>query len=148
MALVGPQMDRERRLNAARAFHALAPEDRRDALALARQGRRHPDERVAVVAWWYAAASLQPTWWNKLPVAVLPLAGFALIAVAFALDSWPLALVAFLLVLAGVLAWWQRAMTAPLLALGLRPATAGDVAGLQGPGGAAPEAATEGDVPR
>ena len=129
MALVGPPMDRQRRVNAARAFHALAPEDRRDAVALARQGRRHPDERVAAVAWWYAAAALQPTWWNRVPPVLLPAAGLVLVVVAFLLDSWPLALVSLLLVLAGGLAWWQRATTAPLLALGLRPASEG------GPGG-------------
>ncbi|GAA4983127.1 hypothetical protein [Kineococcus glutinatus] len=122
MPLVGPEMDARRRANAARAFHALAPEDRRDVLALARQGRRHPDERVVAVAWWYAAAVLQPRWWTKLPSPVLPLAGLVLIAVAFLLDSWPLALVSLLLVLAGAMLWWQRAATAPLLALGLSPA--------------------------
>ncbi|PPK93103.1 hypothetical protein CLV92_11119 [Kineococcus xinjiangensis] len=126
MALVGPAMDRERRINAARAFHALAPEDRREALALARRGRRHPDERVAVVAWWYAAATLQPTWWNKVPPVVLPAAGIVLVVLAFWWDSWPLALVALLLVLAGGVAWWQRAMSEPLLALGMRPVEDGD----------------------
>ena len=127
MALVGPAMDRERRVNAVRAFHALPPEDRREALVLARQGRRHPDERVAVVSWWYAAAVLQPRWWNRVHPVVLPVLGMVLICLGVLVDSWPVALVSLLLVLAGGLAWWQRSATAPLLALGMRPVEAGDV---------------------
>ena len=126
MAVLGPELPADRRVRAVRAYHALSAEDRRDALALARQGRRHPDERVAAVAWWYAAAVLQPRWWNRLPLAVLPLLALVLLAAAVVADAWPFALAGFLVLLAGALVAWQRMTTAPLLRL-MRPAEAADV---------------------
>ena len=131
-ALVGPRLSPQRRATAVRAFDALAPQDRRDVLALARQGRRHPDERVAAVAWWYAASVLQPRWYNRLPLAVAPAAALALLAVALLLDAWPLALLALLVLLAGAGLARQRLSTAPLLRL-MRPTDAGAEAGA-GPG--------------
>jgi len=125
VAVVGPDLPPDRRARAVRAFHALPAEDRREALGLARQGRRHPDERVAAVAWWYAAAVLQPRWYNRLPVAVLPVLAFVLLAVAFLVDAWPVALLGLVTLLAGAAFAWQRASTAPLLRL-MRPADAAE----------------------
>ncbi|WP_432524937.1 hypothetical protein [Kineococcus sp. SYSU DK006] len=122
-ATVGPPLSPQRRATAVRAFDALAPQDRRDVLALARQGRRHPDERVAAVAWWYAASVLQPRWYNRLPLAVAPAAALALLAVALLLDAWPVALLALLVLLAGAGLARQRLSTAPLLRL-MRPTDA------------------------
>ena len=88
---------------------------------------RHGElERVAAVAWWYAAAVLQPRWWNRLPLAVLPLLALVLLAVAVAADDWPFALAALVVLLAGALVAWQRMTTVPLLRL-MRPAEAADV---------------------
>jgi len=125
VAVVGPELPADRRARAVRAFNALPAEDRREALGLARQGRRHPDERVAAVAWWYAAAVLQPRWYNRLPAWVLPVVAFALLAVAFAVDAWPVALLALVTLLGGAALVWQRASTAPLLRL-MRPADAAE----------------------
>ncbi|NAZ78070.1 hypothetical protein GTQ99_22055 [Kineococcus sp. T13] len=122
-APVGPQLSPQRRATAVRAFDALAPQDRRDVLALARQGRRHPDERVAAVAWWYAASVLQPRWYNRLPLAVAPAAALALLAAALLLDAWPVALLALLALLAGAGLARQRLSTAPLLRLMRPPGT-------------------------
>lgn len=120
-AVVGPELPPQRRATAVRAFQALSPEDRRDVLALARQGRRHPDERVVAVAWWYAAAVLQPRWYNRLPVALPLVVALLLLAVGFALDAWPLALLGLLVLLVGAALVRQRLATAPLLRL-MRPA--------------------------
>jgi hypothetical protein len=120
-AVVGPELPPQRRATAVRAFQALPPEDRRDVLALARQGRRHPDERVAAVAWWYAAAVLQPRWYNRMPV-VLPLVlALALVVLGFAVDAWPLALLGLVVLLVGAALVRQRLTTAPVLRL-MRPA--------------------------
>jgi hypothetical protein len=121
VALVGPELPPARRARAVRAYNALPAEDRREALGLARQGRRHPDERVAAVTWWYAAAVLQPRWYNRLPVAVLPVLALVLLALALVLDAWPLALLALVSLLAGAALAWQRASTVPILRL-MRPA--------------------------
>ena len=128
MSVVGPPLTAQRREAAVRAFQALPPEDRTDVLALARQGRRHPDERVAAVAWWYAAAVLQPRWWNRVPLAVAPVAALALLAVALLTDLWPLALLGLLVLLVGAGLGWQRVTTAPLLRL-MSPAAAGEPTG-------------------
>lgn len=121
MAAVGPELPPERRARAVRAFQALPREDRREVLGLARQGRRHPDERVAAVAWWYAAAVLQPRWYNRFPVVLLPLLALVLVVVAFALDAWPVALLGLVVLLAGAAFAWQRVAAAPVLRL-MRPA--------------------------
>ncbi|NIZ90444.1 hypothetical protein [Kineococcus rubinsiae] len=125
MAVVGPELPPQRRARAVRAFRALPAEDRREVLGLARQGRRHPDERVAAVAWWYAAAVLQPRWYNRVPVVVAPLLALALVVVAFALDAWPLALLGLVVLFAGAALAWQRAATVPVLRL-MRPVDAAD----------------------
>ncbi|WP_432510831.1 hypothetical protein [Kineococcus sp. SYSU DK001] len=125
-AVVGPEMTPQRRATALRAFHTLPREDRQDAVALARQGRRHPDERVAAVAWWYAAAVLQPRWYNRLPLAVPVVVVLALLAASFALNSWPLGLLALVVLLVTAALVRQRLLTAPLLGL-MRPPSAGDV---------------------
>ncbi|NAZ83317.1 hypothetical protein GTR02_15970 [Kineococcus sp. R8] len=121
VAVTGPELPPDRRARAVRAYHALPAEDRREAVGLARQGRRHPDERVAAVAWWYAAAVLQPRWYNRVPVVVLPLVALALEVVAFAVDAWPVALLGLVTLLVGAGLAWQRASTTPLLRL-MRPA--------------------------
>ncbi|WP_369055841.1 hypothetical protein [Kineococcus terrestris] len=123
MTVVGPELDAATRARAVRAFQALPAEDRREALALARQGRRHPDERVAAVSWWYAAAVLQPRWYHRVPVVVPPLLAMLLVVLAFAVDAWPLALAGLLVLLAGAGLAWQRASAEPLLRL-MRPADA------------------------
>ncbi|WP_432498443.1 hypothetical protein [Kineococcus gypseus] len=141
MSVTAPELPAQRRAAAVRAFRALPAADRRDVLALARQGRRHPDERVVAVAWWYAAAVLQPRWWTRVPAGLLPLPGLLLLCAAFAVDAWPLALLAVLVTAAGVVALWQRLATEPLLRLA-RPAGAGDAGGsggadaVDGPAGA------------
>ena len=123
MAVVGPVLPPERRARAVRAFHALPPEDRREVLGLARQGRRHPDERVAAVAWWYAAAVLQPRWYNRVPVVLAPLLALLLVVVAFAVDAWPIALLGLVTLLVGAALAWQRVAAVPVLRL-MRPAHA------------------------
>lgn len=122
---VGPEMTPTRRATAVRAFRTLLPEDRREVLALARQGRRHPDERVAAVAWWYAAAVLQPRWWNRMPLAVLPVVALALLAVALTTNFWPFAFFGLLALLAGAGLGWQRLNTQPVLRLMRAPGSAG-----------------------
>lgn len=125
-AVVGPELTAQRRATALRAFHTLPEEDRQDVLALARQGRRHPDERVAAVAWWYAAAVLQPRWYNLMPAWVPLAVAIVLWGVAFATDYWSLALLGLVVLLLGALQLRQRLTTGPLLML-MRPAAAGDV---------------------
>ncbi|PRY13979.1 hypothetical protein [Kineococcus rhizosphaerae] len=125
-AVVGPEMTPQRRATALRAFHTLPKEDREDVLALARQGRRHPDERVAAVAWWYAAAVLQPRWYNRMPLAVPVVAVLALLAAAFLLNFWPLGFLAIVVLLVSAALVRQRLLTGPLLGL-MRPPAAGDV---------------------
>ncbi|MFD0481925.1 hypothetical protein ACFQ46_04890 [Kineococcus sp. GCM10028916] len=120
-AVVGPELPPQRRVNAVRAFEALPVEDRKDVLALARQGRRHPDERVAAVAWWYAAAVLQPRWYNRMPVVVPLVVALVLLALAVALNFWPLAFLGLVVVLVGAALTRQRLTTAPVLRL-MRPA--------------------------
>jgi len=117
-----------RRATAVRAFRTLTGEDRHEVLALARQGRRHPDERVAAVAWWYAAAVLQPRWWNRMPLAVLPVLALALLAVALLTNAWPFALLGLVALLAGAGLAWQRITTQPVLRL-MRTPDAADAAG-------------------
>ena len=123
MSVTAPELPAQRRAAAIRAFRALPAADRRDVLALARQGRRHPDERVVAVAWWYAASVLQPRWWNRVPAGLLPLPGLLLLCAAVALDAWPLALLAVLLIAAGLNLVRHRLSTEPLLRLA-RPADA------------------------
>ncbi|WP_432488488.1 hypothetical protein [Kineococcus sp. SYSU DK018] len=123
MSATAPELPAQRRAAAIRAYRALPAADRRDVLALARQGRRHPDERVVAVAWWYAASVLQPRWWNRVPAGLLPLPGLVVLCVAFAVDAWPLAVLALLMVAAGLNLVWQRLTTEPLLRLA-RPADA------------------------
>jgi hypothetical protein len=120
-AVVGPELPPQRRANAVRAFQALPADDRKDVLALARQGRRHPDERVAAVAWWYAAAVLQPRWYNRMPVAVPLVVALVLVVLAFVVDFWPFAFLGLVVVLVGAALTRQRMTTAPLLRL-MRPA--------------------------
>lgn len=127
-AVVGPEMTPQRRETALRAFQTLPREDRQDAIALARQGRRHPDERVAAVAWWYAAAVLQPRWYNRMPLVVPVVVVLALLGVAFATNFWPLAFLGLVVLLASAALVRQRLTTAPLLGL-MRPPSAGDVPG-------------------
>ena len=122
---VGPEMTPARRATAVRAFRTLTGEDRREVLALARKGRRHPDERVVAVAWWYAAAVLQPRWWNRMPLVVLPVLALALLAVALLSDAWPVALLGLLVLLAGAGLGWQRITTQPVLRLMRAPDGAG-----------------------
>jgi len=125
-AVLGPEMTPQRRATALRAFHTLPREDRRDAVALARQGRRHPDERVAAVAYWWAAAVLQPRWYNRMPFWLPMAVGLVLFALAFATDFWSLAILGFLVVVVGGGQVRQRMSTTPLLMM-MRPPTAGDV---------------------
>ncbi|MCI2238062.1 hypothetical protein MO973_38400 [Paenibacillus sp. TRM 82003] len=125
MSTTAPELPAHRRAAAIRAFRALPAADRRDVLALARQGRRHPDERVVAVAWWYAASVLQPRWWNRVPAGLLLLPGLVVLCAAFAVDAWPLAVLAVLLIGAGLNLVWQRLTTEPLLRLA-RPADAAD----------------------
>ncbi|MBB2901036.1 hypothetical protein FHR75_001824 [Kineococcus radiotolerans] len=120
-AVVGPELPPQRRATAVRAFQALPPEDRHDVLALARQGRRHPDERVAAVAWWYAAAVLQPRWYNRMPVVLPLLVALALAVAGLVLNAWPLVLLGVVVLLLGAALARQRLSTAPLLRL-MRPA--------------------------
>ncbi|MFB9376948.1 hypothetical protein ACFFKU_02935 [Kineococcus gynurae] len=126
MAVVGPELSPTRRHRAIRAYQALPAEDRREVLALARQGRRHPDERVMAVAWWYAAAVLQPRWWNRMPVWLLPVLAFVLLTLAVVGDLRPLAVLAFGVLVVGVGLGWQRLATLPVLVL-MRAPEAGDV---------------------
>lgn len=121
---VGPEMTPARRATAVRAYRTLLPEDRREVVALARQGRRHPDERVAAVAWWYAAAVLQPRWWNRMPLAVLPVVALVLLAVGLLSDVWPFAFFGLLALLAGAGLGWQRLTTQPVLRLMRAPGAA------------------------
>jgi len=114
-AVVGPEMDAQRRANALRAFHTLPREDRHDVLALARQGRRHPDERVAAVAWWYAAAVLQPRWFNRMPVWLPLLVGVACFALALLTPAWWLVVPGIAAVLGGGSHLRQRMTLSPLL---------------------------------
>ncbi|WP_344478805.1 hypothetical protein [Kineococcus aurantiacus] len=123
---MGPELTPERRATALRAFHTLPKEDREDAVALARQGRRHPDERVAAVAWWYAAAVLQPRWYNRLPVAVPAVLVLVLLAAAFLFDNAGFALAGLVVLLGAAALVRQRILTAPLLRL-MRPPAAGDM---------------------
>ncbi|MEZ0494486.1 hypothetical protein AB2L28_19795 [Kineococcus sp. TBRC 1896] len=125
-AVVGPEMTPQRRATALRAFQTLPREDRQDAIALARWGRRHPDERVAAVAWWYAAAVLQPRWYNRVPLLVPVLVVLALLAAALLANSWPLALLGLVVLLLSAALVRQRLTTAPLLGL-MRPPSAADV---------------------
>ncbi|MGI4895127.1 MAG: hypothetical protein ACRYF3_08455 [Janthinobacterium lividum] len=125
MSAVGPNLTPQRRDNAVRAYHALPVDDRKDVLALARQGRRHPDERVAAVAWWYAAAVLQPRWWNRMSLAVLPVVALALLAVALITNFWPFAFLGLVVMLVGAGLGWQRMTTIPLLRLMSPAATSG-----------------------
>ncbi|WP_432563883.1 hypothetical protein [Kineococcus sp. SYSU DK003] len=124
-AVVGPEMTPQRRATAVRAYNTLPAEDRHDVVALARQGRRHPDERVAAVAWWYAAAVLQPRWYNRMPVAAPFVAALALLTASLLLDFWPLSLLGLVVLLVGAALIRQRLTTAPLLRL-MRPAGAGE----------------------
>jgi hypothetical protein len=125
-AVVGPELTPQRRETALRAFHTLPREDRQDAIALARQGRRHPDERVAAVAWWYAAAVLQPRWYNRMPLAVPVVVVLALLAAAFLTNFWPLAFLGLVVLLVSAALVRQRLTTVPLLGL-MRPPNASDV---------------------
>lgn len=131
-----------RRATAVRAFRTLTGEDRQEVLALARQGRRHPDERVAAVAWWYAAAVLQPRWWNRMPLAVLPVLALVLLAVALLSNAWPVAFFGLLALLAGAGLGWQRLNSQPVLRLMRAPdgaAPADDPVAGTSTGGASPQ---------
>ena len=86
-------------------WKSLSPAERVSVLRLAQAGERHPDERVAAAA---ASWAHDPSWgrvWNRAPGWLLPVLGLLIGVLVIALGYPLLAILAALVVVAGLLGW-------------------------------------------